>query len=125
MFSSQSMLTLFPLQDLIKYKGLQVSPAEIEALLVGHSEILDAAVLGLPDPQVPGNEVPRAFIVRRSQGKQITVEEVRDFVRANLAAHKQLRGGVEFINEIPRNPSGKILRRKLLEGVPKLRQVRL
>ena len=113
------------LKDLIKYKGLQIAPAEIEALLISRSEILDAAVIGLPDPQVPGNEIPRAFVVRRLQGKQLTVEEIQHFVRTNLAAHKQLRGGVEFIDEIPRNPSGKILHRKLLETVPKPRQVRL
>lgn len=123
--SSVRKLTASIPQDLIKYKGLQIAPAEIEALLISRSEILDAAVIGLPDPQVPGNEIPRAFVVRRLQGKQLTVEEIQHFVRTNLAAHKQLRGGVEFIDEIPRNPSGKILHRKLLETVPKPRQVRL
>ncbi|KAL3487907.1 hypothetical protein BJX62DRAFT_240506 [Aspergillus germanicus] len=116
-------------KDLIKYNGLQIAPAEIEALLISHRDILDAAVIGIPDPHVVGNEVPRAFVVHRlaDDGQQVTADEVKAFVKENLAAHKQLRGGVEFMQQIPRNPSGKILRRKLVDesGVDKQRQKKL
>lgn len=98
---------------MIKYKGLQVAPAEIEALLVGHDKILDVAVIGIADPAIPGNEIPRAFVVRKTGQNPVTEEEVKQHVKANLAVHKQLRGGVMFIDQVPRNLSGKILRRKL------------
>ena len=94
---------------------MQVAPAEIEAVLLGHDEILDAGVVGIPDPRIPGNEIPRAFVVRKLGRNPITDEEVKAYVRNKLALHKQLRGGVKFIGGIPRNLSGKILRRKLRE----------
>lgn len=96
---------------------MQIAPAEIEGVLVGHDQVLDAAVIGMPDPRIPGNEVPRAFIVRKPGGSPVTEEEINGHVGAHLAAHKQLRGGVEFIDQVPRNMSGKILRRKLAEIV--------
>lgn len=102
-----------------------MAPAEIEALLISRPDILDAAVVAIPDPELPGNEVPRAFIVRQPRAFQITATEVTAFVRDKLAAHKQLRGGVEFIDEIPRNPSGKILRRNLVGTVAIPRQGKL
>lgn len=109
---------------MIKFKGLQVAPAEIEAVLLGHDKILDAGVIGIPDPQIPGNEIPRAFVVRKPGHSPITEHDVREHVRGQLASHKQLRGGVKFIDQVPRNLSGKILRRKLAEaeapGRPKL-----
>ncbi|KAJ5396543.1 hypothetical protein N7509_004656, partial [Penicillium cosmopolitanum] len=101
--------------ELIKYKGLQVAPAEIEALLLGHDSILDAAVIGVADPAILGNEIPRAFVVRKPGHDLITEGEVENHVSSNLAPHKKLRGGVVFIEQVPRNPSGKILRRKLAE----------
>jgi len=96
-------------KELIKYKGLQVAPAELEALLLTHPKILDAAVIGV---DVPGTEVPRAYVVK---GGAITEQEIKDFVKSHVADYKQLRGGVIFIDVIPKSPSGKILRKDLRE----------
>lgn len=112
-------------QELIKYKGLQISPTEIEAILVSQEQILDAAVIGIPDPNLPGNEIPRAFVVRKGGQHPITVEEINRLVNDQLSAHKRLRGGVEFIDQVPRNPSGKILRRALRDRQVLKRQVKL
>lgn len=98
-------------KELIKYKGLQVAPAELEAVLLSHPKILDAAVIGV---EQNGSEVPRAFVV---VGKKISEKEIKDFVKSKVASYKQLRGGVVFIDAIPKNPSGKILRRQLRELV--------
>ncbi|KAJ5515015.1 hypothetical protein N7463_004567 [Penicillium fimorum] len=102
-------------KELIKFKGLQVAPAEIEAVLLEHDQILDAGVVGMPDPQISGNEIPRAFVVRKPGKSPMSEEDVKRHVRDNLASHKQLRGGVKFADFIPRNLSGKILRRKLVQ----------
>ncbi|KIW27268.1 uncharacterized protein PV07_07022 [Cladophialophora immunda] len=101
-------------KELIKYKGAQVAPAELEALLTSHPRIADAAVIGLWDDQQQ-TEVPRAYVVSRLQpgGEPITAQEVADFVKRNAASYKQLRGGVFFVNEIPKSASGKILRKEL------------
>jgi 4-coumarate--CoA ligase len=96
-------------KELIKYKGIQVAPAELEALLLTHPKILDAAVIGV---DVPGTEVPRAYVV--SDGG-ITEQEIKDFVKGKVADYKQLRGGVVFMDVIPKSPSGKILRKDLRE----------
>lgn len=97
-------------KELIKYKGLQVAPAELEALLLNHPDILDAAVIGV-DVDDGTNEVPRAYVVA-DQGK-ISAEGIREYVKRNVAGHKRLRGGVVFLDEIPKSPSGKILRKDL------------
>jgi 4-coumarate--CoA ligase len=102
-------------QELIKYKGLQVAPAELEALLLSHDKILDAAVIGIPDPNGSGNELPRAYVV--ADQAKIDAEEIKKFVKENLAQHKQLRGGVVYLEAIPKSPSGKILRRELRDAV--------
>ncbi|KAJ5518220.1 hypothetical protein N7453_000642 [Penicillium expansum] len=102
-------------KELIKFKGLQVAPADIEAVLIEHDQILDAGVVGIPDPQLAGNEIPQAFIVRKPGKSSISEEDVKRYVRENLASHKQLRGDVRFTDVIPRNLSGKILRRKLVQ----------
>ena len=75
----------------------------------------------MEDPKVEKNEVPRAYIVRKVDKKSclITEQEVKDYVKKNLAAHKQLRGGVIFVNDIPKSSSGKILRRELREHAKK------
>ncbi|EHA57165.1 4-coumaryl-CoA ligase [Pyricularia oryzae 70-15] len=99
-------------KELIKYKGLQVAPAELEALLLTHPAVLDAAVIGVP--AVEGDEtseVPRAYVV--ADRKKIDAEAIKDFVKRNAANHKQLRGGVVFVDAIPKSPAGKILRRDL------------
>lgn len=98
-------------QEIIKYKGIQVAPAELEAVLVSHPLIYDAAVIGVSDPVVVGNEVPRAYVV--ADRSKITDETIMKFVKGRLASHKQLRGGVIFIDKIPKSANGKILRRVL------------
>lgn len=100
------------LKELIKYKGYQVPPAEIEAVLLQHPSILDAGVIGIPDES--SGEVPRAYVVLRPEAK-ISEADVKKFVAEKLSHPKHLRGGVYFVKEIPKNPSGKILRRKLRE----------
>jgi 4-coumarate--CoA ligase len=100
------------LKELIKYKGYQVAPAELEGLLLSHPKVKDVGVIGIPDETA--GELPLAYIVKQ-QNVEITAEEVKDFVAKNASNPKRLRGGVKFINEIPKNPSGKILRRVLRE----------
>jgi acyl-CoA synthetase (AMP-forming)/AMP-acid ligase II len=97
------------LKELIKYKGYQIAPAELEALLLTHPGIADAAVIPLPDDEA--GEVPKAFVVGAGP---ITAEEVSAFVAERVAPYKKLRA-VEVIDEIPKSPSGKILRRVLIE----------
>jgi 4-coumarate--CoA ligase len=96
-------------KELIKYKGLQVAPAELEALLLTHPKIFDAAVIGI---NTPSTEAPRAYVVTAGD---ITEQEIKDFVKKNAADYKQLRGGVVFLEAIPKSPSGKILRKDLRE----------
>ena len=98
-------------KELIKYKGLQVAPAELEALLISHPKINDAAVIGIRD-ESQATEVPRAYVVAEPD-TDLKAQEVMDFVRENLANHKQLRGGVVFVDEVPKTASGKILRKEL------------
>ncbi|XP_063631502.1 uncharacterized protein LOC134802749 [Cydia splendana] len=98
------------LKELIKYKGFQVAPAEIEAVLLQHPAVRDAGVVGVPDAQA--GEVPRAFVALQPTGKA-TTEELQAFVAERLSKPKHLRGGVRFVPDIPKNPSGKIMRREL------------
>ncbi|CRL01182.1 CLUMA_CG014410, isoform A [Clunio marinus] len=97
------------IKELIKWKGYQVPPAEIEALLLTHPKIKDCGVIGKAD-ELAG-ELPLAFVVRSDP--ELTKDEVIEFVKDSLSPAKRLHGGVIFIDEIPKNPSGKILRRKL------------
>jgi 4-coumarate--CoA ligase len=98
-------------KELIKYKGIQVAPAELEGLLLSHPLIEDAAVIGVKGGDT---EVPRAYVV--ADRHKISEEDIREFVKQNMAPYKQLRGGVRFIPEIPRNAVGKILRRELRDS---------
>ncbi|CAH1791190.1 unnamed protein product, partial [Owenia fusiformis] len=95
------------LKELIKYKGYQVAPAELEGLLSTHPDIADSAVMGVPD--IVAGELPKAFIVKKPAAT-ITEEQICQFVGERVAPHKKLRGGVEFLKEIPKSTSGKILR---------------
>lgn len=95
------------LKELIKCNGRQVAPAELESVLMGHPAVADAAVVGSPDESA--GEVPKAFIVARTK---TTAEEIMQFVAGKVAPYKRLRS-VEFIEEIPKTPAGKILRRVL------------
>lgn len=88
--------------------SLQVPPAELEALLISHPNIDDVAVIGVPD--LEAGELPKAFVVRHGE---VTSEEIMEFVAKRVLPQKKLRGGVEFIDQIPKSPSGKILRRIL------------
>lgn len=97
------------LKELIKYKGFQVAPAELEALLLSHPAVADAAVI--PSPDEEAGEVPKAFVVLRDNA---TKEELMDFVAGKVAPHKRIRL-LEFAEEIPKSLSGKILRRVLVE----------
>ncbi|VDL84331.1 unnamed protein product [Nippostrongylus brasiliensis] len=87
----------------------QVAPAELEDLLLAHPLIRDAAVIGVPNKKT--GELPKAFVVRANN--TLTEEEVKDWVKDKVSPYKQLAGGVEFINEIPKSAAGKILRREL------------
>ncbi|WP_418959778.1 AMP-binding protein [Streptomyces tritici] len=97
------------LKELIKYKGYQVPPAELEALLLTHPAIVDAVVVGYPDEDA--GEVPRAFVVRR-EGAELTADEVMAFVAERVAPHKKVRI-VEFTDAVPKSVAGKILRKDL------------
>ncbi|KAJ7218044.1 hypothetical protein GGX14DRAFT_439384 [Mycena pura] len=97
-------------KELIKYKGLQVAPAELEAVLISHPRIQDAGVIGVYDEEL-ATEVPRAYVV--ADKDVVSAEDIKEFVKSRLASHKQLRGGVIFMTAIPKSPSGKILRKEL------------
>jgi acyl-CoA synthetase (AMP-forming)/AMP-acid ligase II len=95
------------LKELIKYKGFQVAPAELEALLLSHPNIADVAVIGVLDEE--GEEVPKAFVVLKEPQD---TDEIMEFVAARVAPHKKIRR-VEVVDQIPKSPTGKILRRIL------------
>lgn len=96
-------------KELIKYKGYQIPPAELEALLLSNPKIMDAAVIGVLDDDK--QEIPKAFVVA-APDSGLTEQEVMDFVAANVAPHKKVRR-VEFIDAIPKSSAGKILRKDL------------
>jgi len=97
------------LKELIKYKGFQVAPAELEAFLLTHPAIADAAVIGIPD--VEAGEIPRAFIVLKP-GQQASAAEITEFMEGHVAKYKVIHD-IVFIDEVPKSASGKILRRML------------
>jgi acyl-CoA synthetase (AMP-forming)/AMP-acid ligase II len=97
-------------KELIKYKGFQVAPAELEALLVTHPAVADAAVI--PSPDEEAGEVPKAFVVLKTD-QAATAEELMTFVASHVSPYKKIRL-VEFVEQIPKSPSGKILRRVLV-----------
>jgi acyl-CoA synthetase (AMP-forming)/AMP-acid ligase II len=97
------------LKELIKYKGYQVPPAELEALLIAHPEIADAAVVGVPDGT--GEELPKAFVVL-AEGSGLSADDVMEYVAAKVAPYKKVRL-VEFTHAIPKSAAGKILRKDL------------
>jgi len=96
-------------KELIKYKGFQVAPAELEAILLTHPAIADAAVIPCRDDEA--GEVPKAFVVTKLD---TSAAEIMSFVAGRVAPHKKIRE-VEFIEQIPKSASGKILRRVLVE----------
>jgi 4-coumarate--CoA ligase len=103
------------LKELIKYKGFQVAPAELEALLLTHPQIADAAVIGIPDDKA--GEIPAAYVVLK-QGHDATAADIQSFVAENVANYKQVRK-LTFVDAIPKSASGKILRRVLRDQAAK------
>lgn len=99
------------LKDFIKYKGFQVSPAELEDVICSHSAVCDAAVVGIKSGEEVG-EVPKAYVVPK-QNARISEQDIIQFVEANVAPYKRLRGGVQMVDTIPKSASGKILRKDL------------
>ncbi|KAE9970241.1 hypothetical protein BLS_005005 [Venturia inaequalis] len=106
-----------PIIELIKVRGFQVAPAELEAVIVHHPEVTDAAVVGVQNSH-GDSEVPRAYVVRRP-GSSLTEEDVRKYSSEKLAKYKSLDGGVRFVDAIPKNASGKILKSLLREQAKK------
>ncbi|XP_066590887.1 luciferin 4-monooxygenase-like [Prorops nasuta] len=98
------------LKELIKYKGYQVAPAAIESILMSHSGVNEAAVVGKPDET--SGELPMAFIVKQP-GAKVTAEEIFKFVQEKLSSPNWLRGGIRFVEALPKSSVGKILRREL------------
>lgn len=98
------------MKELIKVKGFQVPPAELEALLRTHPDVNEAAVIGIPHAKY--GEVPKAFIVT-NKDKKLMEDDIKNFIKGKVSDYKQLKGGVTFLKEIPKNAAGKILKLKL------------
>ena len=99
---------------MIKCKGHQVAPAELEAHLLAHPSVNDCVVIGIPSERE--GEVPKAFVVKEEKAKgsdEEIIKSVIEHVEKHKSDHKRLRGGVEFIDVVPKSASGKILRRML------------
>ena len=90
-----------------------MAPAELEAVLLEHDGVADAAAVGIV---VHGEEIPRAYVVLQDSAKSSTQEaDIQDFVASKVAKHKRLTGGVKFVDEVPKLPSGKIVRKLMKE----------
>ncbi|XP_068218337.1 probable 4-coumarate--CoA ligase 1 isoform X2 [Palaemon carinicauda] len=96
-------------KELIKVKGLQVSPSEIENVLRKHPRVVDVGVVGVPHERY--GEVPKAFVV--ASNEELSSQDIHSFLSTRVAPYKHLVGGVSFVKELPRTPTGKLLRRKL------------
>ena len=107
-------------KELIKVRAFQVAPPELEAVLLSHPQIVDAAVIGI-ESGVDGNQLPRAYVVRRpgKDGDRLTEGDVKQFMEGKLANFKRLDGGIRFVSAIPKNASGKILKRILRDEAKK------
>lgn len=105
-------------KELIKYKGFQVAPVELESILLQCPYVVDAGVFGIYD-ESQATEIPRAFVVIADQYKNenhTNIEKkVQDWVNERVANHKRLRGGVKATEAIPKSDAGKILRKKMVE----------
>jgi 4-coumarate--CoA ligase len=104
-------------KDLMKVRGWQVSPSEVESIIMQHPEIVDAAVIGVPLSDHTG-DIPRAYVVLQL-GSKITSKSLRAFLAHDLAGYKIPQEYV-FTDRIPKNPTGKILRRTLREKAEEL-----
>ena len=109
------------IKEMIKYKGWSIAPAELEDLLFKNPHISDAAVIGKPSKELDVGEIPKAFVILKLESKgKVSEQEIIDWVAEKISAYKMIRE-VEFVDEIPKSGSGKILRRELV----KLEKVRL
>jgi len=97
------------LKELIKVKGLQVAPSELEDLIRRHPGVNDVAVVGVPDERA--GELPRAYVVRKN--RNVSEQSIIDYVAERAAPHKKLGAGVMFVETLPKNQTGKVLRREL------------
>ena len=97
------------MKELIKFKGFQVAPAELEALLITHPKVADVAVIGAPD--YDAGEVPKAFVAAQP-GENVTIEELQTLVAEHLVSYKQIKH-LEVVDAIPKSAAGKILRKEL------------
>lgn len=99
------------IKELIKYKGFQVAPAELEGILMSHPKVTDVAVVGVNDEQL-ATEVPRAYIVTAPgvERNDATSDEITTWLKDKVASHKWLRGGIRYIDAVPKTASGKIVR---------------
>ncbi|KAI9484834.1 hypothetical protein BDB00DRAFT_853163 [Zychaea mexicana] len=106
------------LKELIKYKGFQVAPAELESLLMGHEQVADCCIVGVYDSS-QATELPRAYVVLQAtaQPTENMAKDIMDYVARNVVNYKRLRGGVRFVDAIPKNASGKILRREVKKWI--------
>ena len=105
-------------KELIKVRAWQVAPPELEAVLLSHPHIVDAAVIGVQFSR-DESQLPRAYVVRRAgpDGDCLSEEDVKRFMEERLSKYKRLDGGVKFVDAIPKNASGKILKRVLRDQV--------
>ena len=101
-------------KELIKYNGFQVPPAELEGLLISHPKIDDVAVVGVYSEE-HASEIPRAYVVPAAgvDRNKSTQAEIISWLESRVANHKRLRGGIRFVDDVAKSPSGKILRRLL------------
>lgn len=106
------------IKELIKYKGFQVAPAELEGILMDMDIISDCCVVGVYDEN-QATELPRAYVVVQAgiEQSQKTARLIEDYMAQHVANHKKLRGGVRFIDAVPKNASGKILRKNVKEWI--------
>ena len=114
------------LKDTLKISGAQVSPVELERTLLSQPDglIVDVAVAGVPGGRISDERIPRAWIVLSDNGKKLGVHEVINRLEAwskeHLSHYKWLTGGFEVVKEIPKNPTGKVLRRTLVDSYIKM-----
>jgi len=100
--------------------GYPVPPAELEGILVGHKDVADACVIGIDDKTL-ATEVPRAYVVLRNgvTASNDKAQELLNLVATKVAPHKKLRGGIRFVDQVPKSPSGKVLRRLMRDQAKK------
>ncbi|MFX0178181.1 MAG: AMP-binding protein, partial [Candidatus Hodarchaeota archaeon] len=103
------------IKEMIKYKGWSIAPAELEDLLFKNPHVFDAAVIGKPSKELDVGEIPKAFIILKNEYKgKVSQQEIIDWVAERISAYKKIRE-VEFVDNIPKSGSGKILRRELID----------